>query len=354
MDIREAIKDVAKRSRIALEHAETEEATKNGVIMPLIRALGFDVFDLSQVVPEFHADVGVKKGEKVDYALKIDGKIVMLVEAKPRTVELGNAQYTQLYRYFAVTEAKIAILTNGAQAWFFSDIDEKNKMDKRPFFKFDLESYDEQDVKELAKFHRDSFVIDNILQAASTLKYTSAAANYINQQMQNPDDEFIRVVAKQIHDGMITKGVVDQLRPSIIAAFQKILRDRIQDRLNVALEEPAIVKTESQPEPEKSTGSDGIETTDEELSAFFMIQAIGSEIAPAERIFIRDSKSYCSVNFDDNNRKPICRLYFNAKSSKHIGVFDDQKVETKHKLGSLSDIYKMKGQIQSVIMSYMQ
>lgn len=85
----------------------------------LLRALGFDVFDLSQVIPEYTADAGMKKGEKVDYALRIGTEIVMLVEAKPISQPLGEAQYNRLYRYFSVTPARIAILTNGAEVWCF-------------------------------------------------------------------------------------------------------------------------------------------------------------------------------------------------------------------------------------------
>lgn len=150
MDIKDLIRDIAKRSRVARDTAQSEEATKSSVIMPFIRALGFDVFDLTHVVPEYTADVGLKKGEKVDYALKIDDAVVMLIEAKPISVDLGKTAYRQLYRYFGTeTGAKIGILTNGVQVWFFTDIDAPNKMDKRPFFTFDFESYDDDDVKEL-------------------------------------------------------------------------------------------------------------------------------------------------------------------------------------------------------------
>ena len=54
---------------------KTEEATKNALVMPFIQALGYDVFDPSEVIPEYIADVGSKKGEKVDYAIVADGKV---------------------------------------------------------------------------------------------------------------------------------------------------------------------------------------------------------------------------------------------------------------------------------------
>ncbi|MDP2737918.1 MAG: hypothetical protein Q8O82_04210 [Pseudorhodobacter sp.] len=90
MDFSARVKDLAGRSKHATMHALTEEATKTSVVLPLIQTLGFDVFNLNEVVPEFVADVGLKKGEKVDFALKIDGKLVALVEVKPVTMSQGN------------------------------------------------------------------------------------------------------------------------------------------------------------------------------------------------------------------------------------------------------------------------
>ncbi|MGV8953966.1 MAG: type I restriction endonuclease, partial [Cypionkella sp.] len=157
MDFSKRVQDLAVRSKHASELALTEEATKTSVIMPLIQALGFDIFNLNEVTPEFIADVGTKKGEKVDFLLKIDGKPAILVEAKPISTSLGSAQYTQLFRYFSVVDARLAILTNGREIWFFSDTDEKNKMDKKPFFIFDLQSFDEAQVKNLEGFHKSVF-----------------------------------------------------------------------------------------------------------------------------------------------------------------------------------------------------
>ena len=142
MEFSESIADLTRRSKNAEKQAETEEATKTAVVLPFLQALGFDVFDLDEVVPEFIADVGTKKGEKVDYAVKIDGKVAMLIEAKPVHAKLGETQYSQLFRYFSVTDARLAILMNGKEAWFFSDTDAPNKMDRKPFFKFDFQKHE--------------------------------------------------------------------------------------------------------------------------------------------------------------------------------------------------------------------
>lgn len=315
MEFSDRVKDLAKRSKHASKLALTEEATKTSVVLPLIQSLGFDVFNLEEVVPEFIADVGLKKGEKVDFALKIDGALAVLIEVKPISMFLGNAQFSQLYRYFAVTEARLAILTNGKEIWFFSDVDEPNKMDKKPFFTFDLQSHDEGQVQEFSRFQRNAFSIDNILEAASNLKYTSAAANYLKKQLTSPDEDFIKFIGRQIHDGMLTKAVVEMLRPAIQSSLDEVIRDRIQDKLNVAFRpETTAAEHAAQKAVEELTAVKDIVTTDEEIQAFMIVRAICARFVDLERVTLRDAKSYCSVFLDDNNRKPICRFYFNAKS----------------------------------------
>lgn len=347
----ERIDALATRSKTAERQALTEEATKTSVILPFIQALGFDVFNLDEVTPEFIADVGVKKGEKVDFVVKIDGKIAMLIEAKPVSTRLGEAQFSQLFRYFSVTEARLAILTNGREAWFFSDTDEPNKMDKKPFFTFNFQKYDKADVDELARFQKGSFAIESIIEAASNLKYTQQAAAYLKKQLDDPDDDFVRLIGRQIHDGAITKGVTEVLRPAIQSALDEIIRDRIQDKLSITLR-PEISSTQSQAADDAQEGDGEIVTTDEEREAFMIVRAIAAKHVPIDRVTLRDAKSYCAILMDDNNRRPICRLYFNSTTTKNLGVFDTEKNETKIRVSSPSDLYQHVGAIEASILAY--
>lgn len=349
MSFSDIVEDLKKRSKLASKQALTEEATKTSVIMPFIKAIGFDPFNLEEVVPEFVADIGIKKGEKVDFAIKFDGKFAILIEVKPVSCALGSAQFNQLYRYFGVTDARLAILTNGREVWFFSDIDEPNKMDKRPFFIFDLQSYDEVQLGELENFQKSKFSMENILSAASNLKYTTSAANYIRKQLEEPEDDFIKLVGKQIHDGMLTRSVVEQLKPAIQSALDTVIRDRIQDKLNVAFQPENTKRTEK---PESPEINQEIVTTEEETQAFMIIRALAAKTIDLDRVTIRDSKSYCAVFVDDNNRKPICRFYFNAKTVKYVGLFDANKTEKKIAINSLSDLYEMHDAIESTVSSY--
>ncbi|WP_339693137.1 type I restriction endonuclease [Celeribacter baekdonensis] len=351
MEFKEQVANLSKRSTTATQKALTEEATKTSVVLPFIQILGFDPFNLDEVVPEYISDVGTKKGEKVDFALKINGETTILIEVKPITSSLGNAQYSQLYRYFGVTEAKLAILTNGKEAWFFSDIDAPNKMDKKPFFKFDFQKHSDDEIDELSRFQKDEFSIEGILEAASALKYSHAAAHYLKGQLDEPDDEFVKMVGRQIHDGMLTKNVVEQIRPAIQSALESIIRDRIQDRLDIAFR-PKSETTKAEGTTSEDGATSDVITTEDELQAFMMVKAIAAKSISTDRVTIRDAKSYCSVFIDDNNRKPLCRFYFNSKSKNVLGLFNESKGEEKIDLGSLEDIYKYAEAIAQTAASY--
>lgn len=348
----ERIEALATRSKTAERQALTEEATKTSVVLPFIQALGFDVFNLDEVTPEFIADVGVKRGEKVDFAVKIDGKIAMLIEAKPVSARLGDTQFSQLFRYFTVTEARLAILTNGKEAWFFSDTDEPNKMDKKPFFTFDFQKHDKSQVDELARFQKGRFAIESIIEAASNLKYTRQAAAYLKKQLDDPDDEFVRHVGRQIYDGSITKGVAENLRPSIQAALDEIIRDRIQDKLSITLR-PETPPVSAQPPEDAPPSSEDIITTDEEREGFMIVRAIAARHVPIERVTLRDAKSYCAILMDDNNRKPICRLYFNSTTTKNLGLFDAEKNETRVRVSGPTDLYKHVNEIETAVKAFL-
>jgi len=236
MSFKEDVADLAKRAISAQAVAQTEEATKNAIVMPFLRVLGFDVFDPTQIIPEYVADVGLKKGEKIDYACKIGDRIEYLVEAKSVSTNLRDAQYSQLFRYFHTSDANIGILTNGLHIWFFTDLEAPNKMDATPFFKFDLLSYDDNDLKELEKFHKSNFKIETIQAAASSLKYLRGAMNFIEGQWSDPDEEFVRMVARGFYEGKLTGAVVNELKPIVRRAFDDLFRQRAKHKIDVAFD----------------------------------------------------------------------------------------------------------------------
>ena len=207
MDFVDRIQELSTRISKNIENIKTEEATKTALIMPFINALGYDVFNPSEVIPEFTSDVGTKKGEKVDYAIFKDSKPVMLIECKCCESDLNIQHASQLFRYFQVTEARFGVLTNGVKYHFYSDIEKSNIMDSKPFFEINVLDLNDSQIEELKKFTKSSFNLDNILTTASELKYTKEIKRILSEQLSKPSDEFVKFFAKQVYSGLITKNV---------------------------------------------------------------------------------------------------------------------------------------------------
>ena len=210
MSFEDDLKVLAQRASQPLNHVKTEEATKTALVMPFIQALGYDVFDPAEVVPEFSADVGTKQGEKVDYAIISDGKPTMLIECKHVTVTLEHRQINQLLRYFHATDARIGILTNGVVYQFFSDTQKQNLMDSEPFLEIDLLSLDDRAVIALKRFAKQSFDINAVLDAAANLKHIATMKQRLFQQLKSPDEGFVKWIAGHVYAGKWTQSAREQ------------------------------------------------------------------------------------------------------------------------------------------------
>lgn len=345
MDFIDRIKILSKKIG-TLGIIETEEATKNALVMPFLHTvLGYDVFDPAEVVPEFTADVATKKGEKVDYALKQDGEVKILIECKKLGENLCLKHAGQLFRYFSVTNARIAVLTDGRIYQFYTDLDAPNKMDEKPFLILDLLDIDEHIVGELKKLTKQSFDIDSVMDSAGELKYLNEVKKIVAAQFEEPDEDFVRLFASRVHSGPITSKVREQFFTITKKALRMFLRDSINLRLSSALNSEvengvALIEID-QPEQEFSCEAkeeSKIVTTEEEIEGFNVVRAILREVVPVKRIYPRDTQSYFGVLLDDNNRKPLCRLHFNSKQ-KYLGVFDKDKNETRVSIETVDDIF---------------
>lgn len=341
MDFKDQIKQLAARIEKVKENISTEEATKNAFIMPFIQALGYDVFDPTEVVPELDCDLVKKKGEKIDYAIQKDGETIMLFECKHWQQNL-NLHETQLQRYFTSSKARFGVLTNGIEYRFYSDLNKPNLMDTAPFLVVNMEKLKEEQITALRQFHKSYFNLEDILSSASELKYMSELKSVIKEEFANPSDDMVRLLVKRVYEGIVTQKVIEQFKDIVKRSLNDHINDAIADRLNIA-----ISSTESKPEQEatvdqapagESQDETKIVTTEEELEGFYIVKSILRSILHADRITYRDAQSYFAILIDDNNRKSICRLYFNS-SNKRIGIVKADKAEAKYPIDSLDDIY---------------
>lgn len=235
MDFIEKITQFSKRIEQIKDNISTEEATKTSIILPFFQLLGYDVFNPFEFVPEYTADAGTKKGEKVDYAIIINKEPLILIEAKFINTELVPKHINQLLRYFTVTKAKFGILTNGIIYHFYSDLEEPNKMDSKPFLVFDLFNIKKDKIEELKRFQKENLNIKSILNSASDLKYMTMIKDEIAEQVHEPSDQLIKMLIKNIYPGAKTQAIMDKFRDIIKRAINEYMNDIISERLNAVI-----------------------------------------------------------------------------------------------------------------------
>lgn len=365
-EITDRLTSLANKIAVQGKSIETEEATKNAFVMPFISlVLGYDVFNPNEVVPEFTADVGTKRGEKIDYAIVKDGSVQILIECKKLGAPLGLNQASQLFRYFAVANARVAILTDGDQYHFYTDLDAPNRMDAKPFLVLQLSDLDDTLVPEIQKLTKDTFDIESIVNAAEELKYIGAIKRVLAAQFATPDADWVRLLTARVYDKTITQKVRDQFLVLVTKAQKQFLADQVNERLKAALggqgyaaprDDASVSGSDAsqnvaEASAQAADGADGVSTTLEELEAFHIVRAIACSEVPAVRIVHRDTKSYMGVLLDDNNRKPIARLHFNT-GQKYLGLFDAEKNETRHPIDVLADIYAHAAAIRETVHYY--
>lgn len=347
MELFNQLKGLADKVEELKDRIDTEESTKHAFTLPFINILGYDTFNPTEVVPEFTADLGLKKGEKVDYAIFQNENPILIVECKHWKQDL-NVHNSQLFRYFHVTKTRFALLTNGIQYRFYTDLEETNKMDEKPFLEFDITKLKESTAKEIEKFHKSKFDVSLIVDNASNLKYTREIKYLIDQEITEPSPDFVKLFANKAYNGRLTSKVMEDFTEIVNKAFTQIISERVNDRLNSALnKEQEKQEAEEQIEEPRSK----VETTVEEIEAYQIVVAILRRNIGKERIVHRDTQSYFGILLDDNNRKPICRLHLNG-GIKYISLFDQDKNETKEKIGSVDDIYRFEKQLLNTLEFY--
>lgn len=322
MDFIEKLTDFSNRIEKIKGNISTEEATKTSVILPFFQLLGYDVFNPFEFVPEYTADAGIKKGEKVDYAIMINGEPLILIETKSANTELMTKHISQLMRYFSVTKSKFGILTNGINYQFYSDLEEQNKMDTVPFLEFDLFHIRKETVEELKRFQKDAFDIKSILNSASDLKYMTMIKSVIAEQFKNPSDQFIKaLINKNIYNGTKTQSVLDKFKGIIQKAFDEYINDIITERLSSVIS-PSITQIPISKEKE-----DMDLTLEEKEVLDFVKNMLGTDF----NIKYKKTSRYGYMQLGELSTKWICRVYI--RKEQHLFTlhkFEDTDYECEY------------------------
>lgn len=357
MDFKDSIKRLSERIESLKGNLPTEEATKTALIMPFISALGYDVFNPLEVLPEMCCDIGTKKGEKIDYAILRDGEPIILIECKHWQQNL-TLHDNQLLRYFHVSKAKFGVLTNGIIYKFYTDLAEPNKMDEKPFLEVNLLDIKDEQIEELKKFHRSYFDVGAILSTASELKYMGELKAVIEKEFSSPSPDLVKFLCKQVYEGVFTQKILEQFTALLKRTINNYINATISERLKAAIKDNEAPAAEQPAEeqanvPVEETAVSKINTTEEELQAFYVVKAILRGSVPAERVTYRDAQTYFAIFIDNNNRKPVCRLYLDSENNKRITFVDEAKKEHHNKIATLDDIYQYADEIIAAAKRYL-
>ncbi len=340
-DFYKNLETLSDRIKNSINNIQTEEATKMSFVVPFFQILEYDVYNPTEFVPEFTADIGVKKGEKVDYAIMLHEKPLILVEAKSCHEKLDR-HAEQLLRYFGCTESKFGILTNGIVYRFYTDLDDPNKMDNTPFLVVDMLNLKESTVSQLSKFKKSNFNVDSIINSAEELKALNKISNLFTNEFENPSEDFIKFILSEVYEGMKTQNIIDKYKPLIKKSFNsfvsEIMNSKIKDAFNSNTEESTGDIDEIS--AEESEEDDKIITTQEEIESFFIIKSILAEKSLTNFINYKDTESYFGILVNNNVRKWVCRLFLSDKRKAVIinGHNDNKKVY----LEKIDDLYNLK------------
>ncbi len=361
MEFNEQIKQFSERVSMLKDTISTEEATKMSLIVPVFQILGYDVFNPLgydvfnplEFCPEYTADVGIKKGEKVDYAILENGQPNILIECKSCSEQLDKHS-SQLFRYFGTTPAKFGILTNGIVYRFYTDLEESNKMDLVPFLEIDMLSLKESSITEFKKFCKENFDRDKIFSTAEELKYSSLIKSVLSSEFEKPSEEFVRFILTNIYEGQKNQRIIDKFTPVVKKAFSSFVNEIVNNKISSALskdnEDEVSANSEVAVALEEPVSK--VVTTEEEVEAFYIIRGMLAEIVPVDDVVHRDTESYFGILYKDNNRKPICRLNLDRKN-KQLFIPDENKKFTKYIIENLNDIYKYKNLLIESVKRYL-
>ena len=144
-DLRNTIAHILEHKQHLVE--ANEAITQQYVVLPILRALGWDDTNLAsmEILPEHSVENGY-----VDYALKVERKLVLFVECK-RWSEPLEGHESQITNYAFNAGAPIAVLTNGKIWHFYFSWVEGTSVSERIFCEIDIEDQ-ENTISDLKKY----------------------------------------------------------------------------------------------------------------------------------------------------------------------------------------------------------
>ncbi|MFW0738138.1 type I restriction enzyme HsdR N-terminal domain-containing protein [Flavobacterium sp. T12S277] len=305
----------------AIELCTNEAQTRKFLIEPFFHLLNYFPNDL---IPEYNADFGERISQKIDYAILLNKKETILIEAKKYNSKLSDKEAGQLNGYFNNTKnSRIAILTNGIEYRFYSDILQPNVIDNKPFFVFNLSNYSDRDLETLIKFDKRYIVVNEIINTAQEAVFAEDFETSLLKEFIAPSKDLLKI----IHRNMSFKTKFnDETQGKMIKMINSALLKSLYDKKVVA---------------ESNSNTGGIITTESEIQAYHTIRTllIQNRKIPSQRIFFKDFKSFFNISIDEHPKKIICKLIFTDSKMK-LNIENNEYL-----LSSVDDVLKYKNEL---------
>jgi hypothetical protein len=318
--------NLAVRFRENKEFIINEETTKHSLVIPFIGSLGYDTASPREVRPEYAAEFTAHDGkrlpDRMDYAIfdRTGKKIRLVLEVKPLGGDIDRRS-PQLARYMSqLPDLRFGIMTDGCNYHFYSDLEQPNVMDERPFFTFSLSDPKleyESVAKFLTKFSGEEFDAESLISEAEDSNYRQGMIDKLSAALRHPaaSISFVKWLSEGIYPGLRTQTVMERLgriagesvRPAVLRVLGtdllNDLRSRIQEAGTLEKEEfepsaiaaPAGADTDMEGVQKKARE---ILTTEEELAFFEKVKDLCVRAGvESTDILYKDTLYYFNVSF---------------------------------------------------------
>ena len=197
----------------------SESNTKKKIVEPLLEILGWDT-RRNEVMLEYPVRIG-STTKYVDYALMLEDKPVVLVEAKPFDSTSSYDDSAQTISYGRVEDVQWVVLTNGRKLKVLDT--KEGKSEKECLVtEVDLENLPIQ-ANDLSLISRESILTGDIEAAAKRLAATRHAIRNLKLKQQQIADEFRETLLRITGEGAENRVAIvsKQLAEQSIQLFQK-------------------------------------------------------------------------------------------------------------------------------------
>lgn len=321
-------------NRLPAVRGRGEEATKQALVLPMLDALGFDIWSPAEVCPEYEADFATKKAgqkEKVDVAILLNEAPRVFVEVKQVDFSLDGHE-GQLARYFnSIATVTLGVLTNGIEWRFYTDTGNPNVMDSQPFHVVNLEAAD-QGLEVMARFSKPVFSPDAIRDFATELLYTANIAAFLRSEIdlrdKEPSEYFIRWILKSenMYDGVVNQNVLERFRPIVKAGITRVIREVVRRSVAALDIEAARNNPKEQAQPitqDQELAELSVSASDSADAAKSAIVTTENELnlfAIAKELFDKSGFSRASI-FDASVRKEVPVTIGYKDTTGYFGIY---------------------------------